>query len=496
MREPTTLRRVLGATFHYGLASYLPRIVNFALLPVLAVYLPPDEMGILEIGVALQVLMYSGSRLGLPGALSRLYFEHRQGDRYKDLCATIAAGDLVASLLGLGVVLLFGPMIFSRWITEVPFHPYMTLAATAGFLGFIPELQARLLQATEQSKVAASFTVSMSILGTVLKVFFVIGIRWGVLGVLWGELIGASIAAVVAIVWHRNDLRGRFRWPILKDALHYGLPLVPHGMGAWAQDYGGRWVLGIFGALAAVGQLGLASRIVSPIQIGAGAFVAAFAPVYFSWRTDLSEERALGEVRKTSVAALTTACVAAIGAGSLGALTIRVFNHFNLLTAYAEVASILGILAAALLSRVVYNITGVELLFSKATKAISLIFIVGAVATVGLTAILAPRYGVIGAALAQLGGTVLSVVLTVVVAVRLFPSAVSARLGVAVVFAGIAACVSPALLPGGALAIDAAVAILSFGVFTLVTLILAGFSKSSVQRVIALRRGRLKEAES
>src|SRR5262249_40406209 len=149
------------------------------------------------------VLMHSGSRLGLPGALSRQYFDHRQEGAYRDLVTTIAIGDVLASAAGTGLLFLIGPAIFERWMPEIVFHPAIDIALGIRFLMLLPELQSRLLQATEKSKVAASFSVSMSLFGMLVKVIMVIVLRLGVLGVLWGDLISSFAAATFAIVWHR-----------------------------------------------------------------------------------------------------------------------------------------------------------------------------------------------------------------------------------------------------------------------------------------------------
>jgi O-antigen/teichoic acid export membrane protein len=486
----STLRRVAAATVHYGLASVLPRIVNFALIPVFAIFLPPEELGVLEIATALMVLMQTVSRLGLTGSLARQYFDHRGKDSARDLFTTIAAIALVSSGLAMGLVLVVGPPIFQRFIPEVVFHPAMDLALVTAFLQFGPELQTRVLQAREHSRLAASITIVLSIIGTALKVVFVIGLRWGVLGVLWGELFTALAALVIAVWLQRDDLRGRIRWDLGKEALAYGTPLILQGLGAWAQDYGGRWILGAMGVLAAVGQLGLAARIASPIVIATSAFISAFSPVYFAWRTDLSKDAALAETRKTTVALMTILSVGALGAGTVGAF----FLGHLMPDSYRDAMTLVGFIAAGLQIRVMYNIFGTELLYANNTKAMSVIFIVGAAATLLFTIALVPPLGAVGAALGQVCGTAIMVLSSAIYAKRSFPLAVSPRLLLATIFAAVAASAGPYLLPGASMLVDLLAAIGLFLAFALACLLIAGFSRATVKRAMALRRGALQGA--
>lgn len=485
-----TLQRVLSATIHYGLASYLPKLINFVLLPIYAIYLKPEEMGILEVTLAIDVLMQSIARLGLPGALSRQYFDHKES--LDDLFTSTAVGALVASAIFTAIALLAGPLIFVRWLPEVPFHPYLDIALIASFLRLAPELQSRLLQATEQSKLASSINVGVSLFASFAKLTFIVALGFGLLGALYAELAAAALAAIIAVARHTKELRGKFRWDLLKEGLIYGAPLVPHRFGAWLQEYGGRWVMTFLGVIASVGQLGLATRIVAPLQVAAGAFATAVAPVYFSWRKDLSEQDALKETRKTSAAALSAGAVMALGASSFGTVLLA---HF-LPSSYRPAAHAVGLLAAGMLIRVAYNILGMELLYSKRTGPVSIIFAVGSVVTIALTAILVPPFAVVGAAIAQLVGTTSSVAITAVLARRTFPTAIDARTMLAMFVSAAGSSAVPWLLPGFSAWTDLGAAAVLFAILAALTLLSAGVSPESLRKMAALRKRRVATEET
>lgn len=479
--------RILGATLNYGLAGYLPQLINFLLLPVFTAYLTPADMGIVEICVAAQVLVASVLRTGLPGALSRLYFEHREGSALADLFTSISAASAVTSAAGIGVLLLIGPPIFGTFLPEVPFHPYFDLALLATLLQVAPELQSRLLQAQERSGLAARLTLTFAVLGTASKVLFVVGLRWGPAGVLWAEVLTNGLYALVAAARHRRELSGRIRMSILRSAFSYGLPLVPHHAGGWLHQFAGRWVLSAMATIAMVGHLGIAARIVSPLLLAGGAFATAFAPVYFAWRTDLPTKDALAEARRTSSAALVLSATAGLGAATFGVLAVR---HF-LPATYAASEVLIGVLGAGLVVRIIYNVVGVELLYAKRTQAISVAFLVGAAVNLAISIALVPSWGAMAIAFSQLVGTLIGVGITAVLARQTFPLAIAGRGVVALVFAAAAMIAMPFAPWRWGLGGDFALAGAAFCATTLVTLALAGVRPATVRATLqAIRRRR------
>lgn len=486
----SSVRRLATATLSYGLSTYVPRLVNFALLPVYAAYLSPEQMGILEVLTAVDALLAAVTRLGLPGALSRDYFDNRAPEQFRDLITTVAAALAASCLVFSALAAWLGPYLFAAFVPEIPFHPYVDLVLITALFRAAPELQARLLQAREQAVLAAQLNVGMSLFGTLARVVLVVGLEWSVLGALWAELATSVLGLGIALVRHRQDLRGRVRPQLLRSALAYGLPLVPHHLGAWLSEFGGRGVMGGLGVLAAVGQLGVAARLVSPVQVAASAFATAFGPVYFGWRTDLDTATAVREVRKTSAVVLGIGTVLALGVATGGTVVLRWF----LPEAYHAASGALGVLAAGLLVRIMYNVLGMELLYAKRTGAISLIFVVGSVVTIGLTTALVGPYGVVGAACAQALGTTTSVALSGALARRTFPLAIAPRAAGAVVVAGLLAAAAPALMPGTSLLLDVGVGLGVFAASALLALALAGTSPSAVRDYLRARRKGKKKA--
>ncbi|MBX7100242.1 MAG: oligosaccharide flippase family protein [Myxococcaceae bacterium] len=402
----------------------MPQLVNFLLVPVYSHYMDPAEMGILDIALSTQLLLTILMRLGLPGAVGRLYFDEKEGSAgLRSLISTVVWLSLVSTVAVAIVALLVGPTIFETWLPDVPFSPYIPLAIAGAALMGAPEIQRRLLQAREQSAASARLSAMLGVLSTVLTATLVVGFGLGARGVLWASIGVGVVFAYVAYRNHKDDLSGAFSTKQARASLSYGLPIVPHHGAAWVQQNLGRFFLGAVGNAASVGLLGVATRIVSPLTVVTGAFASAYSPVYFSWRTNLSPEAALEEARHVAAVVAVLGSIAVMGAGTAGAWVMR---HV-LAESFQQGAPVVGLVAAAAYIHLLYTLITVELFHTKRTQWISAIFIFSAVlnaATMGWTI---EHWGLIGAAASQLAGGVLSLALVSWMSTQSFPLPLKVR---------------------------------------------------------------------
>ena len=462
--------RLAGAILNYGIGSYIPRIVNFILIPLYTRYLTPSDYGIVEvyltIGATLVILM----RAGLPGSVGRLYFDYEEGPEVRDLYTTVAVALTVTSLFAVGLFALVGPPLFAARFPETPIFPHFWIVLVSSFCSAAPLLQQRILQAREQSRKAAGLNAFYGLFSAVSTFLFVVFFIGGSVGVLTANLISNIAFLIASIALQRDDLRGKPRWKYLKAAANYGVPLVPHHLAAAIHSYIGRWLLNATASAAAVGHLAIAARLASPIMVVTGAYSNAYSPIYFSWRTKLDDKDALREARRVGQATVVFGGIGVIGAATFGTLVVR----HALPDTYAPSAPLIGVVAAALFVHLAYVHLVTEVFYAKRTKWISVIFVLSASVNIGVLLLLVDTYGAMAAAVAQVAGSVASAGLAAVLARRTFPLALTPRpFFVAAVGAG-GACAIPILYGPAALLREAGVMTASFIALTAMVLLLSG----------------------
>ena len=83
-------RRLVGGTLNYGLGQALPQVLRFLLIPVFTKILTPDDYGVLGMAGKFSLFLIQFMRLGVPGAVTRFYYDHREGRALTDYVTTIA----------------------------------------------------------------------------------------------------------------------------------------------------------------------------------------------------------------------------------------------------------------------------------------------------------------------------------------------------------------------------------------------------------------------
>ena len=69
---------------------------------------------------------------------------------------------------------------------------------------------------------------------------------WGVDGVLWSDLVATGVFVLALLPTLRGHVSLAFAAPLLREALAFGLPKVPHGLFVQIQNLADRKILDLF----------------------------------------------------------------------------------------------------------------------------------------------------------------------------------------------------------------------------------------------------------
>lgn len=416
----TLARRVFGATANYGLGFVLPKVVSFLLIPVYTRFLTPSDFGLLELATTLGAIVAVTTRFGVPGGVTRLYFDQEENRRLGDYVTTVAWFLLVTGVVVGTAVTILGEPFFALWLPVLASWPILLLVAIPATMGAFWDFQRRLIQAREQSKLSAKLNSLSATVRLLLTVLLVVGFGWGAVGVLSAAAISASVFALVAFRYLAPDLSGRFRWHSLKRTLVYGIGILPsHLVGTIAPFLSRGLIAGVAG-VSELGIFGVALRFTLPLNLATMALSAAYVPVYYSVR-EASTRKQQNEVAQT-IRAIWVATGFGLVAVALGA---RPAIWLMTPAEYHDAADVLVILAAGSIGRILYVITSVEIIYRMKTFRVSILSVLSALASLAITALLAPVLGGLGLAIATASEAALSGIGAAVLSRRTRPTSVA-----------------------------------------------------------------------
>lgn len=396
--SPTVFKRIAKASVNYGLGSALPKLIGFFLLPLYTFYLTPDDYGIVEICAAIGGFMVIFMRLGVPGSVSRYYLDYQgEPQRLADYVSTVHHFLLAASV-GIGLACSIGLYFFSELVTPgVLFFPFLVLVMANGVLSANSDLQKRLIQSKEQSRYSAVLSVSNSVVGIVAALILVVWFRMGALGFIWSQTITTVLFFLQAQWYLRPFLKGRFDKKMWRESIGYGLNILPHHLSAALAPLLCKLILLHSGSMAALGLFSLAGRFSQPMELAFAAFNKAYQPVYFQLRKDGAAPPSL---LKMMAGVWVVFVWVYLGVAFLVPPLIPLLTPAR----FHASAELVPFLANGFMWQVSYFLLSTDLYYLKQTRYIPVISFSGLCVTLLFTFLLAPAYGGMGLAVAQIIG--------------------------------------------------------------------------------------------
>jgi len=408
------VRRVSRQLAAYGTADVAVLGVNFLLLPVYTRVLSTREYGAFALLLVCEAFLKPVFRWGLDHSYLRFYYDYHTDHDRQTLAGTIVLflaavnGALLAMLLATGAVV-------NGWLLGTgEFLPAYQLLVINGFVGTFLFLPLSLLRIQERSALYASLTFVRSFGTVVARLALVVALRMGVFGLVLADTVIAAVLLVALSGTFRAMVRIRFSRTMLVALLRYGLPRVPHGLFGQAMAMSDRFFLSMYLPLRDVGVYLIGNSIAAVVKFFPAAFGTAWMPFAFDSMRRADAPRLYARLATYAFAVLVIVALAIAGLAR-HVVTLMVPPEFQdaatvvpLLTLGMAIQSLMGFLATSL------NI-------SKQTRPFPLIVAAGAVASVAGSVLLIPRYGMIGAAIATVGGQTTATLAAIYFAQRAYP---------------------------------------------------------------------------
>ncbi|WP_134015642.1 lipopolysaccharide biosynthesis protein [Modicisalibacter xianhensis] len=387
--------RLLSGAIVYLFSNILNASIPFLLLPVLTRYLEPAEYG--QVAMFQLLISVLGAFVGLNtvGAANRKYFDMDSSQdmpQYIGACLQV----LFISLLAVFIFLYFFRNLLSEalGITSI----WVILAAVASAAIFIVNLRLGQWQVRKKPMKYGILQISLSIFNAVLSLLLVVALSYGPEGRMLGQTFAPLAFSLLAIVLLAKDglLSFSLRKDLIKDALRFGVPLIPHVGGAFLLFSIDRFFVKKYLGLESVGVYMAAAQLAMAISICFDAFNKAYVPWLFE-RLKRNQQEEKNHIVKLTYGYFLLALLMAGVAFLLGPYLVVFIAGEK----YAEAGSIIGLLALGQAFRGMYIMVTNYNFYSKSTALISLVTIFSGVVNLLLLIVLIPSVGLLGAAISN-----------------------------------------------------------------------------------------------
>lgn len=406
------LRELLSDSLVYGLSSVVARFLNYLLVPLYTGVFSPAEYGVVGLIYGSIVFLNVIFTMGLESAYIR-YAADR--DRAKDVFKTLQMILLGASAVFIAVMWLAAPLAYEVMGIEgaQADRIYMYLFAILFWdaVCVVPFAELRLSNRPWMFAGLKTLNVALTI---GMNLALILGLGMGIEAVLLSNAFASGITGVMVWMVTWPMLRGAWSAGIAKEALWFGLPYVPNGIGFAINEVLDRFWLSrmdptdilrlygegvtatdITGYYNAVYKLGVFMLLL--VQM----FRMAWQPFFMKHAASADAPDLFGRVfRAFNIGAGIVFLGVALFAPEIAAIRIP-FTSATLIDAryWAALPIVPWILAAYWLQGW-FVIFSVGVFLKDRTKRLPVITWAGAMVTIGANLLLVPMFGMTGAAMA------------------------------------------------------------------------------------------------
>lgn len=407
---------LLAGSATYLAANLINAAIPFALLPVLTRWMVPTEYG--QVAMYQVVLTALSGLVGLSvgGSANVKYYD--EGIDREQLAGFIGAcfQVLCASVVVLLPVAIAARAPLAKWLGLEP--SWLVWAVVASACNFACLMRLGQWQVRGLAFRYGTFQVLQSLANAALSLLLVVGFTWGAKGRIDAQNWVLAGSALVALGLLARDRLVAFAWrpAYLREALRFGVPLIPHMLGIFLLGTVDRMMINSRLGLAAAGIYMVAVQLTLALPILFSAINNAYVPWLFERlrRDDPAEKRRIvAGTYAYFVVALALAGLAFL----VGPLAVRIIAGAR----YEQAGSVLGWLALGHVFGGMYVMVTNYIFFSKRTGLLSVVTISSGLLNLALQYLLIRAWGIQGAAIAFAASMGLRFLLTWVVAHRRHP---------------------------------------------------------------------------
>lgn len=399
--------------------SIIPALIGLVTIPIITrLFLPADYGNYVLVTMTVSI-MYTFSIGWLDSAIIRFFPFHDSDEITETFCRTVIIS-AAASILIMST--LFGCILF---LLKSYIHPelyslmrlgILVFIVTAFFTVFIDFFRAR-----RQVNIYTFFSIWKSVMALVLGLIFIVGLNYGIDGLLWGTVIaiGACLPFLGKMAFGkiRLQMSKNLSLPLITAMAAYGFPLLTECLADWILALSDRYILGLFCGAREVGlyaaSYDLSNKciflIISLLMMAAGPIVIQL------WEKE-GENAAKDFMKNFSRYYFMFCLPATVGLSVLAKYVIHILVGLD----YQEAYKIVPFIAFAEFMFGFQWLLGYGLMLHKKTKIIAACAIAACLLNLCLNVLLIPFYGYLAAAINILISYIVLLILITITSRRVF----------------------------------------------------------------------------
>jgi len=388
------LKALFSSLAVYGLGDVATSLANLLLLPIYTRVLTLEDYGIIAMLLIIEAVAKILFRWGVDTAFMRMYYDCADQPARQRLASTIAGFLLCANGLLLAAGIAAAPWLSSQFLGTAERGTLISLVIVNTFVVGFYFIPFQVMRINQQPKTFIALVFSRSVGTLLLRLVLVVGARLGVFGIVLADLIVTAVFTVILMRWFAPLIRPMFSTALLKSALAFGLPRIPHSLSQQVIGISDRYFLKAFSTLDQVGLYSMGATFGLALKLFLSAFEYAWTP-FFLGVMKQSDAKTIYRQISTYIVAVLVLLV--VGLCSVAEDVIRIMTQPK----FHAAAVFTPWIALGVMFQGFYLIGSIGLIITRRTSRYPIATGLAAVTSIGANLALIPQFGGIGAAWSQ-----------------------------------------------------------------------------------------------
>lgn len=385
--------------FVYGIGVVLLNFLPALMIPIYTNRVTPSIYGVLELLNRSQEILLLILSFGLRSALLTFYQMKNDSPEEQKLIYGTALQYLCGFALLAILLLMTGAGTWSSLLFQTRAYSGAVLLILAGtYFETIFQMSVLYLQSELKSVLYVSVFTSRVVVALFLNLLFVYWWRWGLMGILWATVLHTGGYAIGITIYLFRRTGFRFDRKLLTEMLWFGAPVMAGAFASFILNNGDRYFLNHYRTRAEVGLYGLGYRIG---MLSMSLVLMPFGKIWSVTMVDISRKHdGSTELGKIATYLLLACTFSTLGLSLLSPYAIRFLSA----PSYWDAYRVVPVVGAAYIFYSWTTIMDASFYVTKRTvyKIYSVSIAAGIIMLLYWSLI--PRYGMMGAAWATLGG--------------------------------------------------------------------------------------------
>jgi len=277
-------RKVLENSFLYTFSTLLAKAIGFLLIPIYTTFLSPADYGIINLlngftNIATLLVSFS-----IYSAVIRFYSDLKNnGDKLKKFFGTLIIFVFFSGTFFVLLGIVFSEFFISLFLEGISFFPFYLIALFSITFVSIHTLHQSILRSMQVGKKLTTINLAVFAINILVTLFFIGLLKLGALGVLLSAFTINFVYFFYMVfdLKYNNLVKFEVDFIILKEVLHYSIPLMPHDLSTQIANFASRVFINTNENLSSVGLYGISSQFGAIIDTIQSSVNMAFAPWFF-----------------------------------------------------------------------------------------------------------------------------------------------------------------------------------------------------------------------